>query len=42
MKIFEDATKALEGHATDGEFGSIGESIPVIEALQDSLISLQR
>jgi hypothetical protein len=42
MKIFEDATKALEGHATDGEFGSMGESIPVIEALQDSLISLQR
>ena len=40
MKIFEDTTKALEGYITDGEFGLMGESIPVIKVLQDSLISL--
>jgi hypothetical protein len=33
IKIFKDTTKALEGHVIDGEFGSIGESIPIIEAL---------
>jgi len=42
MKIFEDATEALQGHAKNAEFGSMGECIPVIEALQDSLIALQR
>jgi hypothetical protein len=38
MKIFEDATEALQGHAKNAEFHSMG----VIEALQDSLIALQR
>jgi hypothetical protein len=42
MKIFEDATEALQGHAKNAEFGSMGECIPIIEALQDSLIRLQR
>jgi hAT family C-terminal dimerisation region len=41
MKCFEDATKALEGHATDTEYGSMSESIPVIEKLQSKLIELQ-
>jgi hypothetical protein len=41
LKIFEDATKALEGRASDLEFGSMAECIPVIESLQSSLIYLQ-
>ena len=40
IKIFKDATKALEGYVTDEEFSLIGESIPVIKTLQDSLILL--
>jgi hypothetical protein len=40
MSIFKEATKALEGHAEGGEFGLIGECIPVIETLQDKLILL--
>lgn len=33
LQYFEDATIALEGCAIEGEFGSIGECIPVIEDL---------
>jgi hypothetical protein len=42
MSIFEDATKALEGHVINGEFRLMGECIPIIEALQNKLISLHR
>lgn len=41
MKCFEQATKALEGCAMNTEFGSMSESIPVIEALQTQLTELQ-
>jgi hypothetical protein len=33
MKCFKDVTKALKGYATDTEYGSMSESIPVIEKL---------
>jgi hypothetical protein len=42
MKMFEDATQALQGHAEDSEFSSIGECIPIIKQLQSRLITLQR
>ena len=42
MSIFKDATMALEGHVINGEFRLMGECIPIIEALQNKLISLQR
>jgi hypothetical protein len=40
MKMFKDATQALQGHAEDSEFSSIGECIPIIEQLQSRLITL--
>ena len=42
MSIFKDITKALKGYIINGEFRLIGEYIPIIETLQNKLISLQR
>jgi len=41
MTPFESATKAMEGQANDGEFGAMGECIPIIEALSNDLSELQ-
>jgi hypothetical protein len=33
LKPFQSVTKRLEGHASDGEHGSVWEALPVIESL---------
>lgn len=38
---FENATMALQGQAKNGEFGTMGECIPIIEALSLELTELQ-
>ena len=38
---FKNATIALQGQAKQGQFGTIGECIPVIEALSIELTELQ-
>jgi hAT family C-terminal dimerisation region len=38
---FENATQALQGQAEYGEFGQMGECIPIIEALSNELSDLQ-
>jgi hypothetical protein len=40
--MFKDATQALQGHAEDSKFSSMGECIPIIKQLQSRLITLQR
>ena len=42
MTIFKEATKVLKGYTESKEFRLIGECIPIIKALQNKLISLQR
>jgi hypothetical protein len=38
---FENATMALQGQAKEGQFGTMGECIPIIEALSLELTELQ-